>query len=294
VSYEKEVKMTKVGIVTDTVACLPPEKASEYDIRVVPFALNINGKTYLDQVDISPSGFWKMFKDIKELTTGAPGLGIFMEAFKDLSKSTKDIVCTFVSGKLSAMCEAATQAAALAKEKDPALNIEIVDSNTAAGAEGFIALEMARKAKEGGSIADVVKAGRHIAPRVKWLMGMETLKYLIRGGRAPKLAYAGELFGVKPIVGMVNNTGKVDNIDRARGKEKCLLKLVELVKKYVDTSRPIRVNIHYTDNIEDGKRLLNLVTSRYNCADVSLTNFTPVMCGHTGPVVALSFVGVTP
>jgi DegV family protein with EDD domain len=286
--------MSKVGIVTDTVACLPPEKVKEYDIRLVPFALNINGKTYLDQVDINADEFWKMFKDIKELTTGAPGLGVFNRIFQDLGKSTKDIVCTFVSGKLSAMCEAAAQARDMIKKEDPSLNIEIVDSNTAAGAEGFIALEMARVAKEGGSITDVVRAGQNIVLRVKWMMCMETLKYLIRGGRAPKVAYAGEFLGIKPIVGMVTNSGKVDNIGRARGKQKAMNKLVDLVKDYVDASQPILVNVHYTDNIEDGKRLLNLVTSRYNCAEVSLTNFTPVMCGHTGPVVALSFVGGVP
>lgn len=72
-------------------ACVPPEKIKEYGIRIVPFALNINGKAYLDQVDINPDEFWKMFKDTKELTTGAPALGVITEIFKDLGKSTKDL-----------------------------------------------------------------------------------------------------------------------------------------------------------------------------------------------------------
>jgi DegV family protein with EDD domain len=282
--------MGRVGIVTDTVACIPPEKVKEYDIRVVPFALNINGKTYLDQIDISPREFWEMFEDIKELTTGAPGLAVITGVFRELSKTARDIVCTFVSGKLSAMCEAAEQARDLMKEEDPGLNIEIVDSNTAVGAEGFVALEMARTARAGGSIGDVVKAARGYLRRVKWVMGMETLKYLIRGGRAPKIAYAGELFRVKPIIGMVNNTGVVDNIGKVRGMQKCQQRLVELVSEYVDTGRPLHVNVHYTDNVEDGRRLLDLVTARYNCAEVNLTDFSPVICGHTGPVVAISFV----
>jgi DegV family protein with EDD domain len=282
--------MAKVGIVTDTVACIPPEKVREYDIRIIPFALNINGKTYLDQVDIHPDEFWKMFKDIKELTTGAPGLGVIMDVFRDLGKSTRDIACTFVSKKISAMHEAATQARELMLKEDPGLNIQIVDSTTACGAEGFVAQEMARAARAGGSMADVVAAARQVIPRVKWILGMETLKYLIAGGRAPKVAYAGELFGVKPVIGMVNNTGLVDNIGKARGMQKCLLKLVELVRDYADTTRSLHVNAHYTDDIEDGKRLLNLVTARYNCTDVSLTTLTPVMCGHTGPVVGLSFI----
>jgi len=281
--------VAKVGIVTDSTACVPPEKIKEYGIRIVPFALNINGKTYLDEVDINPDEFWKMFKGIKELTTGAPALGVFTEIFKDLGKSSKDIVCTFLSKKLSAMYEAAIEARELVKKENPELNIEIIDSNSCAGALGFIVLETARVAHADGSVAKVVKTAQDMISKVKWMMGMETLKYLIKGGRAPKLAYAGELFGVKPIVGMVNNTGLIDNIDRVRGKQNCLHKLVELIKDYTDTSQPIHINVHYTDNIEDGKQLLNLVTSRYNCTEVYLTDFTPVMCGHTGPVFAVSF-----
>ncbi len=281
--------MANVGIITDTVACVPAEKIKEYGIRIVPFALNIDGKTYLDQLDITPDEFWKMFKSIKELTTGAPALGEFTKVFKDLSKSTNDIVCTFVSKRLSAMYEAATEARELVKKENPRLNIEVVDSNSAAGAEGFIVLEMARAAQAGKSLAEVVKVAQDMVPRVKFLIGMETLKYLIKGGRAPKTAYAGELFGVKPIVGMVNNTGVVDNIGRARGKQNCMLRLVELIKDYSDTSRPMHVNVHYTDNIEDGKRLSELIRSRYSCTEVYLTPFTPVMCAHTGPVFAVSF-----
>lgn len=63
--------MTKVGIITDSVACVPPEKIKEYGIGIVPYMLNINGKSYLDQIEITPDEFWKMFKDIKHLTTGA-------------------------------------------------------------------------------------------------------------------------------------------------------------------------------------------------------------------------------
>ncbi len=281
--------MAKVGIVTDSVGCVPPEKRKEYDIRVVPLALHIDGKTYLDQVDLSPDGFWEMFKGIKELTTGAPALGIFANVFKDLSKSSKDIVCTFISGKLSAMQEAGIEAAAIVKKENRELNIEFVDSFTAAGAEGFVAMEMARAAQAGKSMAEVVKIGQDMVARVKWIMGMETLKYLIKGGRAPKYAYVGELFGVKPIAGVVNNTGLVDNIGKVRGNQKCMLKIVDLIKDYVDTNQPLHINVHYTDKIEDGKQLLNLITSRYKCAEVYLTPFTPVMCGHTGPVFAVSF-----
>lgn len=281
--------MANVGIVTDTIACLPPEKIDEYGIKAVPLALNINGKPYRDQVDISPEDFWKMFGDIKEFTTGAPALAEFTQVFEDLSKTINDIACIFVSKGLSATYEAAVQARDLFKKDNPGVNIEIVDSRTAAGAQGFIVLEMARAAQGGKNLAEVVQVANDMIPRVKFLVAMETLKYLIKGGRAPKTAYMGELFQVKPIIGMVSNTGIVENMGRARGKEKALSKVLELMAEHVDTNQPIRVNVHYTDSVEDGGQLKQLVTSRFNCSEAYLTTYTPVMSGHTGPVVAVSF-----
>ncbi|MFH1383225.1 MAG: DegV family protein [Chloroflexota bacterium] len=281
--------MAKVGVVTDTVACLPPEKVKEYGIGIVPIALNINGKAYLDQVDMNPDEFWKIFKDIKEFTTGAPSLGEYTKVFNEVAKSTNDIVCTFVSKALSGIYETAVQAIAVVKKENPKLNIEIIDSKTAAGAQAFAVLEMARAAQAGKSIDEVVKAGRDMLPKAKFFCGMETLKYLIKSGRAPKTAYMGEVFQVKPIIGMTNGSGVVENIARARGKPNCMAKMVELIKDYTDTTRPLHIMAHYTDDIEDGKRLMEMVTAKYKCEEVYLTQYTPVMSGHTGPVFAVSF-----
>ncbi len=281
--------MAKVGIVTDTIACLPAEITREYGIGMVPLALNINGKPYRDQIDLNPDDFWKMFKDIKEFTTGAPPLAEFTGIFREASKTSNSIACTFVSKALSATFEAAIQARDLFKKENPGVNIEIVDSRTAAGAQGFIVLEMARAAQAGKNLAEVVSVANDMVPKVRFLVAMETLKYLIKSGRAPKTAYMGELFQVKPIIGMVSNTGLVENMGRARGKEKALAKLIELMGQYVDGNKPIHVNVHYTDSIEDGEQLKQLVTSRFNCTEVYFTSYTPVMSGHTGPVVAVSF-----
>ena len=281
--------MSKVGIVTDTINCLPAEVIKEYDIRLVPVALSINGQPYRDQVDITSDEFWNIFPDMKEFTTGAPPMGDYLSVLKDLSKSTDSIMCVFVSKALSAINEAAVQAVEIFKSEQPDVNIEIVDSRTAAGAQGFIVLEAARAAQAGKSLAEVVQVAQDMIPRVKLVVTMETLKYLIKSGRAPKSAYIGELLQVKPLIGLVSNTGLVENLGRVNGKQKAMVKLVDLVNKYIDISKPVHLNVHYTNRIEDGEKLKDLVTSQLSCAEVYLTPYTPVMAGHTGPVVALSF-----
>jgi len=281
--------MAKVGIVTDTIACLPPEKIKEYDIRIIPVALNINGKPYRDGVDIDPDGFWKMFPDVKEFTTGAPALSEYTDILADLKRTTDSIVCIFVSKALSAITEAGVQASNLFKRDNPGISIEIIDSRTAAGAEGFIVEEAARAASEGKKLAEVVQIAKDTIPKVKFVTIMETLKYLIRSGRAPKTAYMGELFQVKPIIGMLNNTGLVENLGRARGWEKAKAKLLEIIEGQIEAGQPVKVSVHYTSSRAEGEQLKQMVTSRFNCIETYFTPYTPVMSGHTGPVIAVSF-----
>jgi DegV family protein with EDD domain len=281
--------MAKVGIVTDTIASLTPEQVKEYGIRRVPVSLNIDGKPYRDLVDLSPDDFWKMFPKMKEFGTAAPALAEYTNIFQEMSQTTDNIACTFVSKALSATYEVALQARDIFLKEHPNIKIEIIDSRTAAGAQGFMTLEMARAAEAGKSLAEVVQVANAMIPRVRFVCAMETLKLLIKIGRAPKTAYMGELFQVKPIIGMVNNTGLVENLGRARGMEKTMLKLVELMEQYVDRNKPAHVNVHYSNSISDGEKLKKLVTSRFNCAELYFTPYSPVMCGAVGPVVAVSF-----
>ena len=281
--------MAKVAIVTDTISCLDPDKVKEYGIRMVPVSLNINGKTYRDLVDLSPDQFWKLFPDIKEFGTAAPALAEYTKIFEELSQTTDNIACTFVSKALSATLEAALQARDIFQKNHPEVKIEIIDSRTAAGAQGFVALEMARAAEAGKNLAEVVSVGNAMTSKVRFVCALETLKLLIKIGRAPKTAYMGELFQVKPIIGMVNNTGLVENLGRARGMDKAMSKLVEFMEPYVDPNKPAHISVHYSNSIADGEKLKKMVTDKFKTSELYFTPYSPVMCGSIGPVLAVAF-----
>jgi DegV family protein with EDD domain len=279
-----------VAIVTDSTSCLPPELSREYDIRFVPVGLVLDGKVYRDRIDITPAQFWSMFKDLKEMpTTTIASPGDIAEVFADLARTTDSILCILVSRKLTATAESAFKAAEVVKAKHLRLTIEIMDSKTSAGALGFVALEAARAATAGGSLKEVVGVAEDIIPRVGFLATLDTLKYLIKIGRAPKTALFGDLLGVKPIIGLVGGSGKVEAISRARGQQKSMTRLVDLVAKYADTGKPLHVMVHYSNSLEYGQRLKEMVADRYNCAELHMSEFSPVMVTGTGPMLGFSF-----
>jgi len=281
--------MGKVGIVTDTTSCLPPELVKEYGIRIVPVGLVIGGKHYRD-TELTNEQFWQLFYAANgSSTTAAPSPGDFASIYEELGQSCDGIVCILVSKALSATLEVATKGKELVQEKNPGLSIEIIDSKTSAGALGFIVLEAARAARAGKNLNEVVQVANNMIPRVKFVTAMDTLKYLIRSGRAPKTALIGEVLGVKPIIGMVSNTGLVENLGRARGKQKAMSKIVQLAKEHIEPGKPVHAMFHYTDGIAAGEALREMVTSQIECEEVYFTPYTPVMASATGPVVAFAF-----
>ncbi|MBN1190336.1 MAG: DegV family protein [Dehalococcoidales bacterium] len=281
--------MSAVAIVADTVSCLPPELIKEYGIIVVPIVLTINGKSYRDLIDMNNVDFWSQFDSMQSFSTAAPSPGDFMEAFKKAGKGGRDVVCALVSKALSATYQSAVQACSILKSDNYPLSIDVVDSRSAIGAEGFVVLEGARAAVAGKSRAEVVGIMQEMTERVKWINGMETTKYVIKVGRAPKTVPTEIFAQLKPMIAQLHNTGVVEDLGAAKSKEECFGKLVDTIGEYTDPGKPVHVNVHYTNNIEDGQKLAEMIKARYQVAELFLTPYSAVLCGTTGPCNAVSF-----
>jgi DegV family protein with EDD domain len=281
--------MAKIAIVSDTISCVPANFIQQYNIKIIPVGLVIDKKLYLDN-ELTNDEFWKLFDGTRQpVTTNAVNPADFEEVFLKIAEHTQNICCILVSGKLSATYSAAVSAKEAIKPKNPALNIEVIDSQTAAGGEGFMVLEAARAAEAGKSMPEIMGIIHNMIPRVKLMCTLSTLKYLIRSGRAPKSAYIGNWLQIKPILGMVSGTGLVENLGREKGFDKAIEKMIDMVKEYISPGQPLHVMAHYTDGIAAGEKIQDLMLSHYNCCEIHLVPYTPVMASQTGPLAAVSF-----
>ncbi len=280
--------MSKVTVVTDSVTCLPAETIAESGIRVVPCGLIIDGKPYRDQVDISSDEFWKRFSTLKQVSTSGALPGEFVNVFRSEAKENNSIVCIVLSKALSVSYKSAGQARDIIKAEFPNLDIEIIDSKTVIGAEGFVVREAARAAQAGKTRDEVVSIAQDMMGRVKWVVGLRT-KHTAQFGRAPDSVFAGNTPEIIPMIAMLHGTGLVEDAGRASGKQAGFQRMVEIVGENIDSSRPLHVIVHYTDIIEDGKQLLEMVKARYNCVETYLTPYSPVLGGSSGPATAVAF-----
>jgi DegV family protein with EDD domain len=281
--------MSKLSIVTDTISCLPPEIVKEFGIITVSPNLIINGKSYRDTVDMTNDEFWNQFDAMQSFSTAAVTPGDFASAFRQAGKETNQIICVLVSKALSATYQSAVLASKLLKDESSPLDIEVIDSRTATGAEGFAVIEGARAARDGKSKAEVINVIQEMIGKVKWINSMETTKYLIKIGRAPKTLPVEVFAQLKPMIAMLNNTGLVEDVGAARSKEESFQKMVDMIGQHAENHKPLHVNIHYTNHKEDAYTLKDMILARYKVEEMYLTPYSAVMCGSTGPCNAIAF-----
>lgn len=272
--------MSKVAIVTDSTACLPREVVSRYGIIVVPVELVFEGRVYRDGVD-EVGNFYELLRSLPRLPTTSPSSpGTYLEAYRQASQRADEVLCITVSSAVSGMYNSAQRAEEMAREALPRTRIQIIDSQTAAMAQGFVVLAAARAA-EAGDWDAAADAARAAIPRVALVAFLDTLDYLARGGRVPKAAaWAASVLQVKPVIQM--RQGKIGLVSRTRTRVRALAKVMELAAMDIGDG-PAEVAIVHADAAREAEVLRSQAAARLPCRELYITEFTPVMASHTGP-----------
>jgi len=282
----------KVAIVTDTTACIPKEQVKKYHIEVVPIEFIFGEKSYRDGIDMSPTEFYVRLRQAKKLpTTSTTSPGPNMEAYLRASQKASKILHITPPFKLSGIFNSAHLAVKMAKEVLPNVAIEVLDCGTAAAAQGLVVLAAARAAASGKSLAEVVEVAKSVMGRVNLFATLDTLKYLVKGGRVPKAAaLAGSLLRIKPIFTI--SAGDAHPVTNARTNNGATKRLLEIMEQKIADGQPLHVAVMHADAPDRAEELVDEISSRFGCAELFITEFTPVMGVHTGPgLVGIAFYG---
>jgi DegV family protein with EDD domain len=273
--------MQRVTVVTDSLACLTRELVDKYGIKIVPLNIHFKGKIYKDWVDITPKQAYELFlRAPGSWGSSAPSPGDYLKVFRDAGKRIKNILCITASSRVSATIDAAKLARKQAKAELPRLSIKVMDSQMATAAEGLVALAAAHAAKAGKSLAEVVKVAEEVRDKVTFLAFLDTIRYVYRSGRIPKLAaQAGSLLNIKPILTM--SSGVVRFRGAVRSREGGIERMLKLMRDKVG-QKPVHVAVMHAYALEEAQKLKERVASAFNCAELWISEFSPLMGYATG------------
>ena len=273
-----------VKIVTDSVADIPPQVVKELGITVIPLNVRFGEEVYRDGIDLTADEFYRKLRHTKTLpVTSVPSPATFAEAYDKLAEEADEILVIALSSKLSGTYEVALQSIGLMKRK---CRVEVIDSQWAVMAEGFIVIAAAKAANSGASFDEVVDVTRKTIPRVDFRAAFDTLEYLQRGGRIGKAqAFLGSMLKINPIITIED--GVVEPAGRTRSRAKAIDNLYNFAMSY---SHFEEMAVEDAACPDEAEMLVKRLSSKFPKERIYRSKTTPVIGTHTGPGVLLVVV----
>ncbi len=267
-------------IVTDYAADLSTEQLEGIEVHYLPLMITIDGKIYRSGVDITPDEFYDLQAKAEEIpTTSQPSPGDFRDLYRSLAKKDPDILSIHISSGLSGTANAARIGAGMT----PEANVEIYDTKTLSGAQGWH-VEMAAKAvRAGWDKPRILSMLKQITEATETLFTLSTLKYLIHGGRISHLkGLLASVLNIKPIIHVEKEGGTYVNRGQARTITRAIDALADMVTSSYPPKTAMRMQILHSQYPQGAARLHERLDKIFECNWLPQGPIAPVLGAHTG------------
>ena len=234
-----------VKLISDSACDISQSEAKELQITILPLKTLIDGVEYLDGVTITPQEFYDKLETCRELpTTSQRSPAEFEDVFRPAVENGDEVVVITISGKLSGTAQSAAIAAAEYPGK-----VWVVDSETVTIGQRILMMYAVRLRDQGLSGREIAEELDRIKSRACLLARVDTLEYLVRGGRLSKTAgFAGTILNIKPVIS--GEDGEVKVFGKARGSKQSDNMLTDFIQKKggVDFDLPVMLAYSGTDD----------------------------------------------
>lgn len=266
-----------VKIVTDSICDLPSEVTQSLSITVIPMLVYFGDKEYRDGIDITPEQFYSRLKNSDIFPhTSVPSLNVFTDTFNKLAEESEQILTITVSSKLAAVYNESLQAIRQIKRE---CRVEVIDSQWAGMAQGFIVMEAAKAAQNGAGLEEIKDIVQKTIPQVEFHATFDTLEYLGKGGRIGHAwSMVGSLLKINPVITL--KSGIVEPVYKARSRAKAIEQLVHFAQS---CSNIKEMAVEDAASGDEADELVEQLSSFFPKKQIFRTKTAPTVGAHTGP-----------
>jgi DegV family protein with EDD domain len=286
--------VSRIVVVTDSTASLPPKVVAERGIVVVPLQVVI-GADVLDEgpEGATPEMVAEALREFRPVSTSRPSPSVMLEVYEQAARDgATGVVSVHLSGDMSGTFESAQLAA-----REASIPVAAVDTRQVGIATGYAVLAAADVLDQGGSAEEAAEAARSRAAVSASLFYVDTLEYLRRGGR---IGAAAALFGgalaVKPLLTIED--GVVATHEKVRTAARALSRLEELAVLAADDQQVDASVAHLASPDRAGQlteRLAERLADNLSGREVWCGELGAVLGAHVGPgMLAVCVAPVVP
>ncbi|OEU70469.1 MAG: dihydroxyacetone kinase [Desulfovibrio sp. S3730MH75] len=267
----------KVGIVTDSSCDIPADIRLQYDIRVAPLRLTIDGQDYIDQVDIDSAQFYEMLPKSLKAQTSQPSPGDMKKVYECACSDYENVVSLHIAKVLSGTYQSAVT---VSSDLD---NLQTLDAKKLSVGLGLSVLEAARAAQNGASSVEVAEVAQKAIASAKIFVTIDTLDYAVKGGRVSKgQGMIAKFLNIKPILEF-RNEGQSVTVAKAFGIKRQENALIKLVRKNVRGKSNLRFAISHADALGTAEKFARIIKDEFGVDPEFVTEASPVLGLHSGP-----------
>lgn len=281
-------------IITDSASDIPQWVIKEFDLHVIPTPVVIDETDYFDGKTIFPEEFYEILRSGKDIKTYHINSQMFYDNFLPYAKNKDEVIYLCFSTGIAGTYNAANLAKTELLEEYPDFNLTILDTKCASigfGLATYYALLMQRN---GAPKEEIIEAIEWHCEHMEQIFTVRTLEYLLKGGRLSKTsALAGSLLDIKPII-QVNDSGALESIEKVRGRQKSLKRLIEIVGERGNDLIDQTIGIVHGDDRETMGYMRDQLRNSYGCSRFMDTYVGCAIGAHTGPgIIGIIFLNET-
>jgi len=274
--------MAQVKIVTDSAQDFEPKLLESLGITVVPLNVHFGDESFKDGYELRGKAFYEKLESSTEIArTSQPSPWDFEQVFARLTEDGSAVLAITLSSALSGTY----QSAIIARQALPDRQIEVIDSKSASGMYGMMAILAQEMADQGKSLAEIAASVKRMSENAVTVFCVDTLDYLAKNGRIGKAAhFLGTLLNMKPVLSL-DKEGYVTALERVRGKEKdrVIRRMVEITKEWLAGEDEIYLGISHANAPNEAAVLKEQAQSAFRVARLFETEIGAVIGTHTGP-----------
>jgi len=275
-SHERKAK---IALVTDSACDLPQEIIDEHQIHVIPFHISFGESLFLDRVTITPQQFYTLLQTRKEHPKSSqPSRKFVQDLFSFLASHYESMIVINISDRLSGAYRLSREASDATGDH----SISVINSRQLSVSLGLIVYRAALAIQEGKSYTEISKLTNDWIAKAKILVDVQTLEYMVRGGRvSPLKGLLAKILNLKPIISL-DSEGKAVGYGKSFSRGQNMKKIISAIKKIQKEGDIWNYAIVHAQNRDRAEKYAELLQNALGRPPLYIMDISPVVGVHNG------------
>lgn len=270
----------KIAVMTDSCSDVPQNLLERLNIYQLSLSINYKSKSYRDRIDITPEEVYRNL-ETEIPHTSLPTMGEIYEMIENIIADGYDkIVIPVISSGLSGTHNAIKSVC------DEFKNIKtaVIDTKNIALGSGFLSIYAAQLVERNLSFEEITKKVEDKIKTSHIYYSLETLHYLIKGGRLGRVEGAfGSLLQIKPII-TCDKDGIYYTVEKVRGRKQSITKLIEIMQDGLKDKKNYYLAVCHGNAQDEADKIRERIQSYVDKATLYMEGqISPALGVHTGP-----------